>query len=282
MPSLIGNYSITPTNTSSVNTDSIATITALSTSVASATNDLLLPALDAKAPKHSPFFTGNVQGVTASMVTATKADNSSSTVQTEINVLRTSLDDKADSHNPSFTGTVSGLTAQSVTSNGLPGTGPRNVQQDIDTLRNDVSTKANTTTVTALSNTVATKADTSTVATVIANVNTINTTLSNKADRLNTSMIGDVTVNPKSEPNDLETTLSINSTKTNGNLYSTLYLNNDVGNAKVWYNNDLGMSLTTSGPVIRISAGNNAAVAIDALKTVDFKSAIKNRLAGVE
>jgi hypothetical protein len=234
MPSLIGNYNITPTNTSSVNTDSIATITALSTSVASATKDLLLPALDAKAPKHSPYFTGNVQGITASMVTATKADNTSSTVQSEINVLRTSLDDKADSHNPSFTGTVSGLTAQSVTSNGLPGTGPRNVQQDIDTLRNDVSTKANTTTVTALSNTVATKADTSTVATVIANVNTINTTLSNKADRLSTSMIGDVTVHPKSEPNDLETTLSINSTKINGNLYSTLYLNNDVGNANVW------------------------------------------------
>ena len=73
--------------------------------------------------------------------------------------------------------------------------------------------------------------------------------------------------------------MSISSTKTNGNLYSTLYLNNDVGSAKVWYNNDLGMSLTTSGPVIRISPGNNEAVVIDALKTVDFKGAVKNKLA---
>ena len=56
MPSLKGNYSITPASTSSISSDSIATITALSTSAASATNDLLLPVFDSKAPKHSPFF----------------------------------------------------------------------------------------------------------------------------------------------------------------------------------------------------------------------------------
>jgi hypothetical protein len=39
------------------------------------------------------------------------------------------------------------------------------------------------------------------------------------------------------------------------------------------------MALTTSGPVIRISPGNNEAVVIDALKTVDFKGAVKNKLA---
>jgi hypothetical protein len=72
MPSLIGNYSIAATNTGSVNSDSIAVTNALSVSVASPTKDLLLPALDLKAPRKDPIFTGTVQGVTASMVTATR------------------------------------------------------------------------------------------------------------------------------------------------------------------------------------------------------------------
>ena len=179
MPSLIGNYNITPTNTSSVNSDSIATITALSTSVASATNDLLLPALDAKAPKHSPFFTGNVQGVTASMVTATKADNSSSTVQTEINALRTTTTQLENNTDTLFAAATDHGTA-------------------ISNLTGAVEGKANTTTVTALSNTVASKADTSTV-TALSN------TVTGKADKTDPILLGDVAINPKANEG-LETT----------------------------------------------------------------------------
>ena len=256
MPSLLANYNITPTNTSSVNTDIIATITALSTSVASATNDLLLPALDAKAPKHSPFFTGNVQGVTANMVTATKADNTSSNVQTEINALKRTATQLANNTDTLFA---------AVTDHGTA----------ISNLTGAVEGKADTTTVTALSNTLATKANTSTVTALSSTVTALSNTVTGKADKTDTVFTGDFVVNPK--PNKgLETTLSINSTKTNGNNYSTLYLNSATGNGKLWYNNDLGMAATTTGLPIRLSPGNNEAVVIRSDKTVELMGDLKS------
>jgi len=53
----------------------------LSVTVAQATNDLLGPALAAKAPKHNPVFTGNVTGVSANMITTDNQGN----VQSELN-----------------------------------------------------------------------------------------------------------------------------------------------------------------------------------------------------
>ena len=158
-----------PTNNNTqLSSDSIGVLGAMAVSIATKTADMLVPSFNEKAPKNNPVFTGNVQGITASMVTATKADNSSSTVQAEINTLRTRLDEKADSNNPTFTGAVTGITAQSITSNGLPGGGPRNVQLDIDALRNNI---------TDTNNTVATKADTSVVVTALSN------TVATRADR---------------------------------------------------------------------------------------------------
>ena len=67
----------------------------LSVSVAQATNDLLGPTLAAKAPKHSPVFTGNVTGISANMITTDNQEN----VQDELNK-------KAGNNNAEFVGDV--------------------------------------------------------------------------------------------------------------------------------------------------------------------------------
>ena len=82
MAIVLGNFNIT-TNGSGMTSDSVAVLGALSTSTAAATSDLLAPALDLKAPKDNPIFTGTVRGVTARMVTSSNGD-----VQSDINELQ--------------------------------------------------------------------------------------------------------------------------------------------------------------------------------------------------
>ena len=102
MANLSGSFNIQASQTSSVNSDSIAVANALAVAVATTTKDLLIPSIDMKAPRSNPIFTGNVQGITASMVTAVDKVGAPSTVQTEL--------DK-----------VPNLTAQDIKSNGTPG-----------------------------------------------------------------------------------------------------------------------------------------------------------------
>ena len=100
MANVLGKFNITTSAGSGVSDSSVALIGALSTATASATSDLLGPALDLKAPQNNPLFTGTVgvagsvnvsgsvsatggfQGVTANMVTATDPrTNTTSNVQ---------------------------------------------------------------------------------------------------------------------------------------------------------------------------------------------------------
>ena len=112
MPSLTGNLNISGGSNSQLETTTLGVISALTIATASATNDFIQPALEAKAPKESPVFTGTVYGVTARMVTSTNG-----TVQSDIYELK----DRKAINIPSTNGTNGPLTS--------------NVQKDLDDLR---------------------------------------------------------------------------------------------------------------------------------------------------
>ena len=259
MPSLIGNYSITSTNSSTLNSDSIATANALSISVATATKDLLLPAIDTKAPRNNPIFTGTVQGITANMITATADDGTTSNVQNELNsiynmtardvpsdgspgggpsnvqtdisIMKAAISQKAEINNPTFSGTVNGITASMIRSTIPAGQTSRTVQQDIDGIKTQMLTDSNS--------------------------------VVNKVDKVDSQMQGDVVISPKTSEG-LETTLSINSTGTSGNNFSTLYLNNAGQNGKLFFNTPIvGLVLSTTGAPIRLSPNNNEALVVN-------------------
>lgn len=222
--SVLGNFSITQKNPSTLTTDSVALLSALATTTASATSNALLPALDLKAPKNNPVFTGTVQGVTANMVTATNPSGFTSNVQTELNNLN--------------------IMQQTHTQDLLN----LNIQNGSLSVN-----KADKTDLTALTTTVSNKADKS-------DVTALTTTVSNKADKTDTQLMGDVLISPK--PNEgLETTLSINSIGS-GNNFSTIYLNNSGAAGKIFYNKDIGTHLTTStGPIV-LNPGTQATPAV--------------------
>ena len=88
MPSLTGNTSIQQT-TNNVSAENIAFLSALSTTTALATKDVLLPTFDSKAPIKDPTFTGTVSGVTASMVKA--SDNN--TMENKLNTINSTIVD---------------------------------------------------------------------------------------------------------------------------------------------------------------------------------------------
>ena len=117
MASVLGNFNINTTSGSSgVSDSSIALIGALSTATASATSDLLGPALDRKAPTDNPIFTGTVlvrgdlQCVNANMIQATDPRTATpSNVQTQINNMNSfivSVDGKADKLDTRMTGSA--------------------------------------------------------------------------------------------------------------------------------------------------------------------------------
>ena len=254
MPSLIGNYSITSTNSSTLNSDSIATANALSVSVATATKDLLLPAIDTKAPRNNPIFTGTVQGITANMITATADDGTTSNVQNELN-------------------SIYNMTASDVPSNGSPGGGPSNVQADILTMKAAISQKAeinnptfsgtvNGITASMIRSTIPAGQTSRTVHQDIDGIKTDIGSVVNKVDKVDSQMQGDVVISPKPSEGQ-ETTLSINSTGLSGNIYSTLYLNNAGQNAKLFFNTPLGLLLTTTGAPIRLSPNGNESLVVN-------------------
>jgi hypothetical protein len=71
-------------------------------------------ALDLKANRANPTFTGTVGGVTASMVGLANVTNTSDANKPVSTAQQTALDLKANRANPTFTGTVSGVTASMV------------------------------------------------------------------------------------------------------------------------------------------------------------------------
>ena len=126
MANLLGSFNIQASQTGSVNSDSIAVANAIAVSVATTTKDLLIPSIDMKAPRNNPIFTGNVQGITASMVTALDKVGAPSTVQTEL-------------------GKINNVTAQDVKSNGIPGLSlVSTVQADINKIRDDIYNQGQT------------------------------------------------------------------------------------------------------------------------------------------
>ena len=262
MPSLIGNYSITSTNSSTLNSDSIATANALSISVATATKDLLLPAIDTKAPRNNPIFTGTVQGITANMITATADNGTTSNVQNELN-------------------SIYNMTASDVPSNGSPGGGPSNVQADILTMKAAISQKAeinnptfsgtvNGITASMIRSTIPVGQTSRTVQQDIDDIKTDIGSAANKVDKVDSQMQGDVVISPKTSEG-LETTLSINSTGTSGNNFSTLYLNNAGQNGKLFFNTPIvGLVLSTTGAPIRLSPNNNEALLVNNDKSCLF------------
>ena len=92
----------------------------------------------------------------------------------------------------------------------------------------------------------------------------------NKVDKVDSQMQGDVVISPKPSEG-LETTLSINSTGTSGNIYSTLYLNNAGQNGKLFFNTPIvGLVLSTTGAPIRLSPNNNEALLVNNDKSCLF------------
>ena len=144
MPSLTGNLNISGGSNSQLETTTLGVISALTIATASATNDFIQPALEAKAPKESPVFTGTVYGVTARMVTSTNG-----TVQSDINELK----ERKAINIPSTNGTNGPLTSNvqkdigsritNLTASSIKTTDPqRSVQEFI----NQIGDKANITT----------------------------------------------------------------------------------------------------------------------------------------
>ena len=87
MASILGNYNISARIPSTISTDSTALLSALSLTTAEATKAALQPALELKASKSNPVFTGVVTGVDATMVTASASNGIYSNVQAELNKL---------------------------------------------------------------------------------------------------------------------------------------------------------------------------------------------------
>ena len=90
MPSLTGNYNVVhASGASGVISESIALLSALSTTTALASKNFLVPTWDSRTQVKDPSFIGAVSGVTASMVKT--SDNS--TVQSQLLTLTSDVAD---------------------------------------------------------------------------------------------------------------------------------------------------------------------------------------------
>ena len=253
MASVLGNYNISARIPSTISTDSTALLSALSLTTAEATKAALQPALDLKASKNNPSFTGVVTGVDASMVTASASNGSNSNVQAELSKV-----------------------------NGLPAT----VSSLVTDVQNLEDTKANQTDVNGLATNVfqlvtnkadktvtdslaSTKADKTVTDAMQLDVNNLKT---NKADKLDPTLSGSVTVSPKTGA--FETTLSLN-----GNNYGTLYFNQGGNQAKMFYNTGTGLTFTSqAGPMkffpANLSATGNPNLILNTDGTASFNGIV--------
>jgi len=71
---------------------------------------VLQSAINFKAPKDSPAFTGTVTGISKSMVGLGNVDNTSDASKPISSATLTALNSKAPKENPTFTGAVNGIT----------------------------------------------------------------------------------------------------------------------------------------------------------------------------
>ena len=123
IPSLVGlDSEITTAVTDAINNLVDGAPGALNTlnELAAAVNDdssyasTVTTALGLKAPINNPAFTGNVSGITQSMVGLGNVNNTSDADKPVSNAMQDALDEKANLQSPTFTGTVSGITKSMV------------------------------------------------------------------------------------------------------------------------------------------------------------------------